>query len=321
MELLMVMISSVIDAMKLDREAARQGVTDSGVGKAWLFESELASNKALEDSYLDTARKCDVFILLVGGDTTEPVHKELDAAEANNRAVLVFVKSGSTSSESVVRFLKRIDRKYQPYESPAELRDLVRRTLIAHVVEAVKASRESGDAMSAVRERIRDLARRRVSVRIIPAIPHLRENDLYQALEVREGRLLVQKFGNNQLVPIPENRILAAYSEASGPNWCIDVNGRLQWTDPDQAWHFMPELPDPKDPYGYWREVAYEDAAVKQLEAFLQSRGTRTLWKVETKAKSGEGITFDLVYDRDGRYLRRLARPNYEVLVRVLRDA
>ena len=99
-----------------DREAARRTVERfAPITKPWAFEAEPASTKPLLDFYIGAAKTCDVFVLIMGRNVTEPVRIECQTALDHGKAILVFRKEVPDRLPEVDALLKRIDRKYDTF--------------------------------------------------------------------------------------------------------------------------------------------------------------------------------------------------------------
>ncbi|MDH4138463.1 MAG: DUF4062 domain-containing protein, partial [Anaerolineae bacterium] len=92
-EKLIVFISSRInDEMKRARQAVREAIEALPLTRPWLFEEAPAAAARLDESYLRWVGKCDLFILLLGEDITDPVRVEWETATQARKPRLVFLK-------------------------------------------------------------------------------------------------------------------------------------------------------------------------------------------------------------------------------------
>lgn len=72
--------SRMDDEMKQARQVVREAIEELPLTRAWLFEESPASSGELEESYLRWVGKCDLFILLLGEDITDPIRTEWETA-------------------------------------------------------------------------------------------------------------------------------------------------------------------------------------------------------------------------------------------------
>ena len=63
--------------------------------RPWLFEEAPAAADPLDESYLRWVGKCDLFILLLGEDITDPARTEWETATQARKPRLVFLKKGA----------------------------------------------------------------------------------------------------------------------------------------------------------------------------------------------------------------------------------
>jgi Domain of unknown function (DUF4062) len=74
---LVIFISSSIREFGAEREAIRRAIEKRiPLSRAWTFESAPADSDSLQESYLKHVRDCDIFVLLVGSDVSDPVVQE-----------------------------------------------------------------------------------------------------------------------------------------------------------------------------------------------------------------------------------------------------
>ncbi|TEU16540.1 MAG: tetratricopeptide repeat protein [Anaerolineales bacterium] len=138
---LTVFISSMIGELLKERQVVRQAINSIPLTRAWAFEYAPASADQLEESYLSKVRECDLFILLVGEDISEPVKREYETAIEHGKRCLVFVKRmgrGKARSRQAEEFVQGVGQKYKEFKNRP---DLKRQVLKAVVGELVKGYR------------------------------------------------------------------------------------------------------------------------------------------------------------------------------------
>ena len=320
MDLLKAFISSVIPGMIAEREAARQGVDDTGLAQAWLFERDSASTKPLEDSYLDSLRESDVLVVIVGDTITPPVLKEYELARNLQIPILIFVRCVQTRPETVCGFLKSADLKYAEFDSPPQLRIQVRDAIRKHVLEIVKSGGSRTHGLGLIREKLGQMMKESNAVQIRPIVPSTCEDNIFHIRKVERDFLLAQKLSNQQSIAIPLGKVLDVYATGERAPFVVEINGRLQWIDPEERWKFLPEPPSAGDPFGLVKEVYMQQPRITRLVDELRARDHQLSWKWEHEAKAELGNSCAVIYNRDGRYLRQPGRPYNQVLVRSIKQ-
>lgn len=107
-----VMISSTIGELGDLRLAVKRLVDDASVANAWLFEIHaLASGSAPEEQYLNLARACDLYVLIVGSQQSDPTETEYEIAYIDNpeKILTFFVGDGS---DDVRRFRELLESRH-----------------------------------------------------------------------------------------------------------------------------------------------------------------------------------------------------------------
>jgi hypothetical protein len=138
-EKLIAFISSRInDEMKQARQVVREAIEELPLTRVWLFEESPASADELEESYLRWVGKCDLFILLLGEDITDPVRTEWETATQARKPRLVFLKKGA-QNEKAWAFVKGLDVKWREYEALDELKRQVQAAVGDELIKGYRA--------------------------------------------------------------------------------------------------------------------------------------------------------------------------------------
>jgi hypothetical protein len=136
---LIVFISSRInDEMKRARRAVREAIEELPLARPWLFEEAPAATDPLDESYLRWVGKCDLFILLLGEDITEPVRMEWETATQARKPRLVFLKKGAQDDASW-EFAKGLDVKWKEYRTLDELKREVQAAVGDELIKGYRA--------------------------------------------------------------------------------------------------------------------------------------------------------------------------------------
>jgi murein DD-endopeptidase MepM/ murein hydrolase activator NlpD len=146
---LLVFVSSVIEELLHERQVVQKAVGAIPIAKPWLFEHTPASSAPLAESYLRKVRECDIFILLVGRDISEPVREEYQTALDHDKPRLVFLKDMKRGPE-VEAFIEQIDVKWAKFSSDTELRQAVQEALADELIRGYREFRLSKEQVLAL---------------------------------------------------------------------------------------------------------------------------------------------------------------------------
>jgi hypothetical protein len=130
--------------MEEEREAADRAIRSIDFSRPWRFESAPASSQTLEESYLSKVRTCDIFVLILGAQYSEPVRNEYAVAVEAGKPVLAFVRAGERSAEQE-EFLSTIGTKYGVYESAADLQHRLHAAVADEVVRRYRSTIRPSD--------------------------------------------------------------------------------------------------------------------------------------------------------------------------------
>ncbi len=141
---LVVFISSVMDKrvedLSKERDAAIGAVSSMRVTRPWAFELAPASADPVAETYLDKVEECDIFVVILGAELTDPVENEYARAARVGKRKLLFVKNVGARSERAKAWLAdRSDVKYARFEGPSDLEEQV---LAAVADELIKSHRQ-----------------------------------------------------------------------------------------------------------------------------------------------------------------------------------
>jgi hypothetical protein len=156
-EKLVVFISSRLnDEMERARQAVRQAVAALPLTRPWLFEEAPASAEPLDESYLRWVGRCDLFILLLGEDVTDPVRTEWETATHAGRPRLVFLKKGA-QNDATWQFAKGLDVKWKEYRTLDELKREVQAAVGDELIKGYRAYGVSDGERAGLQEHVREL--------------------------------------------------------------------------------------------------------------------------------------------------------------------
>jgi hypothetical protein len=156
-EKLIVFISSRInDEMKRARQTVREAIEDLPLTRPWLFEEAPAAADPLDESYLRWVGCCDLFILLLGEDITDPVRVEWETATQARKPRLVFLKKGA-QDEAAWEFAQSLGVKWKEYHTLAELKGEVQAAVGDELIKGYRAYGVSESERAGLQEHIREL--------------------------------------------------------------------------------------------------------------------------------------------------------------------
>jgi len=164
-EKLIVFISSRInDEMKRARRAVREAIEDLPLTRPWLFEEAPAAADPLDESYLRWVGRCDLFILLLGKDITDPVRTEWETATEAGRPRLVFLKKGAQDDAAWAfakgacpEFIEGLNVKWKEYRTLAELKREVQAAVGDELIKGYRAYGVSQGERAGLQEHVRGL--------------------------------------------------------------------------------------------------------------------------------------------------------------------
>jgi len=141
---LTVFISSMIGLLWDERAAVEEAIrTGIQLAHTWVFERAPASSEAIVESYLARVRECDVYLLILGDDVSDPVKAEYRTAVECTKPRLCFVQEGVERTEALKEFLPTLqaDVKYATFTDEESLRREVLRAVRQELVEGYKRYR------------------------------------------------------------------------------------------------------------------------------------------------------------------------------------
>ena len=130
--------SRINDAMRQARQVVQEAIEELPLTQAWLFEESPALTDELEESYLLWVGKCDLFILLLGEDITDPIRTEWETATQARKPRLVFLEKG-VQNEEAWAFAKGLNVKWKEYETLDQLKRQVQEAVGDELVRGYRA--------------------------------------------------------------------------------------------------------------------------------------------------------------------------------------
>jgi hypothetical protein len=315
-----VFISSVQDPLKEDltaeREAAWNAVTSVALAEPWAFEKAPASSKDAQRSYLDAVKQSDFLLLILGRLLTDAVENEYYCAKTYSKRILAFAKQNIerlTKTEKLLNDL-RANVKYQTFTNAQELQKKCKDALEQEIVESVKDSGRFpiGTLESTVLKALR--LKRTVQITAVRPICPLTVDNQFQIEDVAGECITLRKESSTQCVVIPTDKLTSIYQANNG--YVLELNGRLQWTDPSQRWRYFPEKPEQSSMLGIRKQVGFNYPVNSGLDKTLRDRNYDVRWTLEHNLPGRQDSCWEIVYDDDGCYLAVADRPADQIYMK-----
>jgi hypothetical protein len=311
-----VFISSILNPsledLREERRIVREVVSSFSFLTPWAFEKAPASFEDLDDSYLRNVEECDVFIVLVGSESSNPVAAEVQRAIAKNKPILVFAKAVANRKPMAQMTLDSIGRKYAPFGDPTSLEEAVRDAIEHTLVQGVRSLSSSGK--STVGE-LRQLVKSKRPVRIQPIVPMFPGEYAFHIEEIDEKNLKVFLHSTQESIVIPVRRVVEVLDFGDHELPILLLSGRIQWMTMIQRWRFRQEESDSDSLLGIHKDTTQNDARAKEICEHLRKQDFQAGWAYEHEVPGKIDATYQPVYDEDGRYFRVLDRPYNLVLI------
>jgi len=165
---LTIFISSMIAPLWDQRAAVEEAIrTGIPLARPWVFERAPASSEEITESYLARVRECDIYLLILGNDISDPVKAEYRTAVECDKPRLCFVQEGVEPTLALEEFLPTLqaDVKYATFTDTGSLQREVLRAVRQELVQGYK------------RYRLGKAERDQIAASALPPIwnlPHLR---------------------------------------------------------------------------------------------------------------------------------------------------
>jgi len=300
-----VFISSVLNPaledLRSERQIAREVVESYRFMKAWAFEKAPASFEDLDESYLRNVEECDVFLLLVGAEATNPVVAEVQRAKLKNKPILVFAKSSAGRKPTAKILLESVGTKYVSFRSSDELRDAIRDAIDQTLVLGARAL--SGAPRSQLGE-LRQLRDKGVQFHVSPRIPPIDPRRTFHIESVDARMVQIFQNATGESITIPTSRVAEIMPPGASQNPTLLLDGRLQWVTTIQRWRFFPEKPETGSTLGFFKASTLNDPRAVDLCEEFRSKGFEPGWAAESELPGKLTSDFQMVYDEDGLYFR-----------------
>lgn len=123
--------------LRAEREACVSSIDSLLLTRAWAFEFSPASSDAADDTYLEKVDQCDIFIMILGSELTDPVEREYARAWDRGKPRLLFVKDVEHRTVRAEEWLRRrSDVKWARFDGATDLADHIRASVSDELVRA-----------------------------------------------------------------------------------------------------------------------------------------------------------------------------------------
>ena len=136
----MVFVSSAIEEFLHERKVVEEAIAAIPLTRSWVFEHSSAYAEPVAEAYLRKVRECDIFILLVGEEMSEPVKMEYQTAVEQDKPRLVFLKDLPRAPEAD-SFIRSIDVKWAKFSTIDELRNKVQAAVADELIRGYRRYR------------------------------------------------------------------------------------------------------------------------------------------------------------------------------------
>lgn len=301
-----VFISSVlnleVEDLRKERDTAREVVKSYRFLRPWAFEKTPASTDDLDESYLKEVDECDLFVLITGRESTNPVTAELLRAKKQGKPILLFAKSVENRTPHAQSLLQLAGKKYASFETLEELRQAVQDAIDLALVDGLRALPNKTSSVS-ILGRLQQLADKKEIVRIRSTIPSKAEQDKFHVREATLNVVVAEKLSSNHIVRIPTSRITEILAAEPNEPPVVLLDGRLQWLTLSKVWKFLEEKPPLGSHFGFSKISYPTDSHATEIENKLRTMGYDPTWKVEERIAPALAGGAEVFYDEDGRYL------------------
>ena len=140
---LLVFISSVmrkeLEDLQAERDACVAAIGSLPLTRPWAFEHSTASPDPARRTYLDKVDACDIFLIVLGVEITDPVEDEYNRAVEQRKRRLVFLKRTAEKSQRLTKWIgERQDVTYAYFGDAEELADKVRAAVINELIRGYR---------------------------------------------------------------------------------------------------------------------------------------------------------------------------------------
>jgi len=126
-------ISAATD-LTLEREVLGRAATEIPTSLGWRIRQTPGPNEKLDS---EAVAQSDVHLIIMGSDIRAPVGAEWLAARRAGRTPTLFLKQAVLHTPAATVFIRDLERyaAWRPYSSAADLRGLVLKLLVEHILD------------------------------------------------------------------------------------------------------------------------------------------------------------------------------------------
>jgi hypothetical protein len=299
-----VFISSVmrvaVEDLLSERTAVHEIVCSYDFLTPWAFERAPASSEDLERSYLRPVEECDIFILIIGSEVTDPVIEESIRAKELDKHVLVFVKKVARQSQAVRLLLTQLDKKYASFTSTDELKRHVKEA-IDQISSLSLRSPRTKTASTSILHQLLPFVGTGTHFRVTPVVPRSASGDSFLVRDANPQTVTLYKTGPQEEISVPTSRVREILDTGADAPRVLVLDGRLQHVTSKWRWHFFEDRPDPNSDNGFARNSNLRDPVALELMERLKGR-CEFYWGAVDEVPVYMQKGWVVCYDDEGRF-------------------
>jgi hypothetical protein len=300
-----VFISSILkvslEDLRAERKVVREVVESHPFLRAWAFEKAPASFEDLDESYLRNVDDCDIFVVIVGSEASNPVAAEVQRAKQRNKPILAFARACTNRKPIAQMLLDTTGTKYANFQSAEELRHAIGDAINHALVLGVRSLSGIPQTLSG---ELRQLKDKGTHFYIKPMIPALDARRRFHIENLDQRAITVRHHATDESIQIPVSRVSEIINVGESDPPTLLLEGRLQWVTTIQRWRFLPETPETGTTLGFCKQSGTNDPRVLELCDQFRAKGFEPGWAAESELPGRLSADFQLVYDDDGLYFR-----------------
>jgi GNAT superfamily N-acetyltransferase len=128
-----------VEDLQAERDACVSAIEALPLTRPWAFEYSNASADPVKQTYLDKVDACDIFVIILGAEITEPVENEYSRACEREKRRLVFLKRTSVRAERLAKCIEaRQDVTYTQFDDIDDLSEKVRSAIVDELIKGYR---------------------------------------------------------------------------------------------------------------------------------------------------------------------------------------
>jgi hypothetical protein len=218
--------------------------------------------------------ECDIFVVIIGKEASNPVAAEIQRAKQKNKHILAFAKRVPSRKPMTEAMLDSLGRKYASFDNCDDLERAARDALDLVLRLGVRNRSESTSDSTSLGQ-LRQLSEKKVIFKIQPMTPPFPGQYRFhlENLDLDQRSITVKLHATHESIPIPIPRVREILYFGEGEIPIMVLDGRLQWFTKIQRWRFLPErVRENEAPLGLHKPSRPDDKRAAELSAYFQQR-------------------------------------------------